>query len=132
MSYSISYKLQLSLNLPSKQFQNRCDSDDCWEIAKICENMILVPHFKHLKVTDGIWTSNMSFKLQFIGLRFVGGQKCEERGGVCKEVEDDEAPGTQNNASNNDENNQGAKINHVCSSVKHDRSMVDQNFRTQS
>ena len=74
----------------------------------------------------------MSFKSQFVGLRFVGGQKCEERGGMCAEVEDDEAPGTNNEAGDNDENDQGAKINHVCSSVKHDRSMVDQNFRTQS
>ena len=91
-----------------------------------------MPHVKHLKVTDAIWTSNTSFKSQFVGLRFVGGQKCEERGGMCAEVEDDEAPGTNNEAGDNDENDQGAKINHVCSSVKRDRSMVDQNFRTQS
>src|ERR1700729_288284 len=128
MSYSISYELQLSLHLPSKRFRNGRDGDDRWEIAKTCKNTILVPHVKHLKVTDSIWTSNTSFKSQFVGLRFIGGQKCEEHGGMCAEVEDDEAPGTNNEAGDNDENDQGAKINHVCSSVKRDRSMVDQNF----
>ena len=84
------------------------------------EYAIFVPPSKHWKVTSTVTTSNTSFKSQFVGLRFVGGQKCDEHGGVCAEVKDDEAPGTNNDASDNDENNQGAKINHVCSSIKHD------------
>ena len=44
---------------------------------------------------------------------------------MCQEIKGDEDPDNKDDASDKDKNDQGAKIEHGCSSIKHDQWLIE-------